>query len=409
MVYHKLFLWLFLLDLTINPILAFFDIGLAMDFRSNYFARFFYIIALIIASLYLINVTKKIPNCFINKLFSIALVVGSLNGIYNNTIINLTQSGNPAFLSHTFYLLMPIVMTSYGYYFFKDFDSSIKLKKILKNIIYISFYIGIVIAILFSIVYRSGLSDYDAIGIWNFFYSSPYLLYQKWGQFLFLVSILSTIVLGKRALLVVSFFYLLTRLFLFKLNKKLVYFIFLIALFSSLILFFKGSLIQGFTRFASVIDISKEVNLEIFDLATAGRVSEVQSAIEYLSTSFKNIIFGAGFGAQYYPWPNKVDYENYISHYTHFSFVSYFFVAGIWFPISLISYFIYLIKNLIQKTKENIIPTEYSYFLFWLIGIFVISLFGAVLMNNSFLWFIIGSCIFINQKYTKRKNRLLNL
>lgn len=63
----------------------------------------------------------------------------------------------------------------------------------------------------------------------------------------------------------------------------------------------------------------------------AMRWSESISAITFLNDRFDHWLIGAGFGAQFLPWPDLSDYERHLLHYTHFSIISYILFDGVIF------------------------------------------------------------------------------
>ena len=92
-------------------------------------------------------------------------------------------------------------------------------------------------------------------------------------------------------------------------------------------------------------------------------------------------------GSFFYPWP-KIN-PNYTSHYTHFTPISYMWIGGVFLTFFVYFFLIRLTISLfkIKKLKKL---TQTSLFQFMLPAIIISSITGAVLMNNSILWMIIG-------------------
>ena len=118
---HKIFLILWSIDLVLIPILALLALGSSHGLEGNYLARFSFIATFILTTLYVIF--SKRGGLIRNRLifaFGIVLVVGIAKGLLEGNL-------NSSFLSHIFYVLMPIIMLSYGWHFFEGSSQCSKI------------------------------------------------------------------------------------------------------------------------------------------------------------------------------------------------------------------------------------------------------------------------------------------
>ena len=142
--------------------------------------------------------------------------------------------------------------------------------------------------------------------------------------------------------------------------------------------------IGGVQRLTQTVE---SLNNNDFEGASAGRIVEASSALKIISSSPNNILFGAGMGSFFYPWPEIA--PNYKSHYTHFTPISYMWVGGIFLTFFVYFFLVRLTISLFRiKKLKNL--TQTRLFQFMLPAILISSTTGAVLLNNSILWLIIG-------------------
>lgn len=396
MYFHKGFLFIWMVELIIFPLLALFDLGFSFGINSNYYARFFYIVIFLLSISYIFLIKGRILIHPLIIVFLGALTIGVLKGYWDGALLNMTKSGSPVFLSHIFYVVMPIVMMSYGWFFFEDYKRSEHLQRILSKIMYLAFIFGLLVVVLFAISFQLGFASYDAIGLWNFIYSAPYFLYQPHGLVYFSISVLATIIAAKRGILVVFFAYFFLAYIIsrgFRVAWIIVALILVITSYSFYM--FSDVLSMDSIRLLRTVQSLQEGNL---NEASAGRWIEAISALEYLNSQAEHMLLGAGFGSQFLPWPDLPDYSDYWSHYTHFGVVSYAWIGGFLLPIVVYAFLIGTGSALVLKMKRGLIERTHYHFVYWLWGIITISMFGAVLMNNSFLWFVIGCCLNLNRR-----------
>ena len=366
------------LELIFYPVLFLLQYGMGVDLGASFFLRFFYITYFFASLLYIIK-SKKIYLNLLSFIFALFLSIALLKGIWR-------QQFNSAFLSHLFYFIMPIAMISYGKNIGLALMENSELVNHFTKIIKDSLIIGVISIIVFNLFIYFGTALYDAIDIWNVLISFPYYL-SIGSQGHVLLILIMLMLSGKRVTLLAG----LCMFFWFKMKGKkyikyLIMVIFLL-LVASVPLIINSDIELPDIRLFRALSYAQA---DQFDLAFAGRLSESLEAINNLILDPTGILLGAGLGGQFYPWPEIDGAENYISHYTHFTFVSYLWIGGIGFPI--LVYFILILQlhkvSKLAFSNNNLILTTFSLYMVMAI---VSSLSGAVLMNNSFLWLIIGA------------------
>jgi len=383
MIVHKLFLLAWLIDLTLFPVLALLDLGFSFNLSSNFYLRFSYLFIVFIAFFYLIAIKGRIVVTFLSVTFLFAFLIGSFKGLIEGHL-------NSAFLSHVFYTLMPLIMISYGWYFFDDYKKSVAIQKYLSLVMHLSFFSGLAIIILFQFAYRAGFANYNAIGIWNLVFSGPFLVYREFGFLYFALSVMVSLASGKRGTMIAFVAYGILAFWLTNLAGKIKYIALVTFALTFAFLVSSDFIATSASRIYQTLVTLQEYGI---DQATSGRWSEAASAISYLNSRIDHWIIGPGFGARFLPWPDRPDYADYYSHYTHFGVVSYVWVGGLFMSCLIYAALLRTGISLGYKAKHHLISkTDYT-FVFWLWGIIAISMFGAVLMNNAYLWFIIGCCL----------------
>ena len=364
-----------------------------MDVRSNYLSRFSYLAAFLLALTCLIMNKKKLVSHPLVIAFILVLIFGSFKGLLEGNF-------NSKFLSHIYFVFMPVTMLSYGWHFFERYEQSYLLQKKFSNVMYISFYAGLSAVILFQIAYQSGFAKYDAIGMWNFVLSGPFLLNQQYGITYFGISLLGSVLSAKRGFIVISLLFLILLLFFKKRKSKWRTISMLLICGVTAGILFEDQFGGVWGRVDRTVVALQQGD---FDMAFAMRWTESISALEHLISRLDHLLIGAGFGAQFLPWPNVPGYEDYYSHYTHFSVVSYAWLGGVLFSICLYFSLIALLISLARIIRLGLIESKYNHFFYWLCGILVGSISGAELMTNPYLWFIIGLCLQLNRCYSSRR------
>ena len=376
-------LLIFFSELFIHPFFQLLSYGLGFDFLPSYFLRFNYILITFLG-LIIIFLKMKIPNIFLLKIFIIFFVIAFLKGVYLGNFFNYSNTGSNIFISHIFYFINPILAISLGYFtyniFFKNDYYYFLFSKLLKT----SFKFGLILAIIFQFLYQFGLASYDSLDIWTVFYGGSYMLSTSTSILTPFVVILKSLFLGKRVTILIALIFIFIFLLKNKLRKVLIYFIPVLFV---LLVIGSDEIINNIGGVRRINATLESINNEDLNTATAGRLIEASSALAIINSSTNNFIFGTGMGSFFYPWP-KIN-PKYTSHYTHFTPISYMWIGGVFLTffvfVSLINLTVSLFKI---KYLKNF--TQTHMFQFMLPAIIISSITGAVLMNNSILWLIIG-------------------
>lgn len=383
MILHKLFLALWLADMVVIPVLAVLQLGFSFPIVSNYYARYSYIAALGCAAGYHVLGRRRLVLPVISLVFLAIAAVGGTRGIVLGQF-------NREFVAHIFYCAMPIIMVSYGWHFMAAYAGSARLRRLMKRVMFLTFYAGVAVTAAFVLGTRLGLANYDALGLWNFFFAGPFLAFQQYGTTYFASSILGAVLTAKRSTLVVFVVYAgLYFLLLRKQARRITIMIAPVAILAG-VLFLGDQLSLANSRFSRSLESLSAGDL---DAASANRWAESAAALKKLSESPYGLYLGAGFGGRFQPWPDKPDYETYYSHYTHFGAVSYVWIGGLFAPIAVYGVLTTALVRLLWKARTRVIRRQDYAFPIWMSGILTVSLMGAVLMNNSYLWFVIGCCL----------------
>jgi hypothetical protein len=370
-------------ELFVHPSLQFLKHGLGFDIISSYLLRFNYILVSFLGLL-IIFLKMKIPNIFLIKIFLLFFVIAFLKGVFLGNYFNYSNSGSNIFISHIYYFINPILAISLGYYTYNMFFKNKYYFSLFSKLLKFSFVFGFVLAFVFQISYKLGFASYNSLDIWNVFYGGSYMLSTSSSFLMSFIVILKSLLLGKRVAILIALIFVVVYLFKNKLRKVLIYFIPLL-----FIIFALGSNevinnIGGVSRLNATVE---SLNNNDIDGASAGRLVEANSALEIISSSNSNLLFGTGMGSFFYPWPEIS--STYTSHYTHFTPISYMWIGGVFLTFFVYFFLIRLTISLFKiKKLKNL--TQTSLFQFMLPAIIISSITGAVLMNNSILWMIIG-------------------
>lgn len=392
MLLHKVFILLWMVDLVVFPILATLELGFSVTaIESNYLVRFSYLTVFSICFVYIAYVKFGIIRHRIIDAFLVVLCIGSVKGLIEMQL-------NTAFLSHIYYILMPIIMFSYGWFFIECSYKSPALNKMLGHAMYVAFLSGVLAVFIFLYGYNMGFAKYDAVGLSNFSFAGPYLLFKQRGLGYFTFSTIMAFLSGKRG--VIAIFIIFIALYFITTGSRSKWLATSTAAISGVFITF---LFGDFITSASVriMETANYIQQGDFDLAFANRLSESVSAINYLISRFDHILVGAGFGARFLPWPDVPDYYDYYSHYTHFSVVSYMWIGGVIFTFYVYAMLLYIVAILIKLIRYRLIEREYYHYAYWLLAVVIASMSGADLMNNPYSWFIIGCCGYLTSKYNR--------
>jgi hypothetical protein len=193
---------------------------------------------------------------------------------------------------------------------------------------------------------------------------------------------------GKRSVLLA----ITITIFIFILKKISFFWRIVLALLSCLILYayyLLGTLSNG-KLFNSSMDryfayfnyISETKNIaKSIDLATSGRLYDAIAALDRLGSSVLNWLIGLGFGAEFsviYSWTTVP----YVTHYSHFTPISYLFLGGL---VLLITIYSRLLKELFSAVVNINDPLAMM-----VVYYFIMGFSGAIFFTDVFLWIFIG-------------------
>lgn len=389
---HFAVIALWMLELVLFPFWAMLDLGFGVVHLSNYVLRFSYLALFGLAAVYHL-VNWRLPFFpALSLCFAAVLIVGGGKGLIEG---NFTR----AFLSHIFYVTMPIVMLSYGYYFSRDYLASAALQRLLRIAMVAALVASAGAVGLFIYGYQSGHAVYNAIGLWNGFFAGPFLLNMPMGALSLTVAVAVVVLAAKRGVMVGFAAFFIVG-FLLR-NRRLLWLAMIpaaIALlnYSSIVDFAGRAIDPAWSpipvqgphgapeRLSGTIDSIVSGDLEG---ASSGRLSEMTAAASILLSRFDHMLLGAGFGAQFVPWPASPDY---LSHYSHFTPLAYVWIGGIFMPAVVYGSILLVGGLLCLRARKGGVPVSEYFVIYWLFGIVALSMLGAVLMNNSWLWLIFG-------------------
>lgn len=400
--HHKITINLLLIELVLLPILT----SIAGLYSSQFITkvsllyRFGYIALFLNAILYIYK-KKKIKLNFISYAFLITLFTGIIKGLFEGTLDNFSRSGSPIVFSNIFSILMPVVMLSYGGSFMESYLSNNDLRNSYDRNMKYSFYVGAFVVLFFTVTYSLGLYVSPSINIWNFIYSGPYLYSNtSSGNIYFVFSAILTLIAAKRSRILGMAGILILFIALASKKQKKILFFFTGSSVAVLIYFLNTFFAKSFYK---IQDTFITLGQGDFDAATSGRLQEALAAINYLSERVDHLIFGAGFGANYWPYidilrPYKGDiFYNLRFHYSHFTPVSYVWLGGIFLSLSIYIFLISLFFSLSMKVYKSKIPTQFIFIPAYILSIILMSFIGSTLFNNTFLWLIIGAGVKLNK------------
>jgi hypothetical protein len=316
-------------------------------------------------------------------------------GFYSIWLIALGLAINPigkATFAHLQPILLPILGINFGYLIARDRPD------ILAKIYSGSYILGLVltaIIVSYYLLYKAGLIAYFGASSLIFIPIFWAFLEKKWTVFILFVFIL--FLTGKRsstlAVGAVLLFSLLRHLDLKQIlavSGAATFFWIGVGFFSD----FFSNLFQRYLPIVEAFNWSdirlngfSAIDLKVLDVATSGRINDFLGAVNALNENLLFWFTGKGIGGMF-----EVYYPNaaiWITHYSHFTPISYVFLGGV---IMLIAVYGKLISLLFYSLKT--IDSFYSMlFVYW----FIMALIGgAIYFTDPFIWLFIG--VVIHQK-----------
>ena len=363
------------------------EYGLGFNFDSSFFLRYNYI-SITLLGLFVLMKNRSIPQLGVVFTLIVFFIIGASIGLLKANVFHRNQHGTYVYFSHMFYLIHPILSITLGWNVFTVIFGNKSFYGLFRKFMLHTFFFGLGIALFFYFLFESGNSNYDSIDIWNIFFGGSFFLSITNSLFAPVIVILAALLLGKRVGIVSSI--LLSLFHYYKTMRGKSVFFTLLFVFSFIALIqsidFESFRIAGVDRIIATTSDTAESNS--LDKMTAGRFVEASTALQILSESIFSLLFGMGFGAYFVPWPD-LD-STYLSHYTHFTPISYFWIGGMFLPL-LIYFFLIKLLISISRLKSINVPLGTKMFFQMFLTIVIVSSFsGAVLMNNSILWMFIG-------------------
>ena len=292
------------------------------------------------------------------------------------------QFTRPAFLTHFYASLMPIISISFGRHFCKFCDSEVlnSFGRLMEKIFYLQVFI---LLAYFYFYYIQGTWSYFGFGTGIGLASIYMLSVQK--KYSFLLGVFFDLLSGKRsgfiAVISVTVLYYLRR----PQNSRFIIgaSFFLLAL---MLLMLKdvGVFRDIFRRFELIADFDISDATAIF-ISTGGRLTEVFSIIDFLDERSYRWFIGSGMGAQYLFFDPRDGFQPELFHYAHFSPFGYIFLFGV--PFTVLFYCFLFVRVL----RGQILVGNFFYlgFLFLIIT----SFFGSNLFIDPRIWFFYGFVI----------------
>lgn len=285
--------------------------------------------------------------------------------------------------SHIYSFIMPITVSSIGFYFAQNYENS----KTLRNYSYYCIKTLVIIEFGLTLIYlylRSrGAFFANSFGAGGLIFGTLFFLANKKYK-LSLFTMIGVILSNKRSSLVIIGIGLLVYLWQIskgKITKKIRNVIIVIGSIFAIVI------VYNYTDYLNRFDVFLKMDfsdLNSIHIATSYRTLEMEYVIRYLFDNPWNFLFGGGFGSEIF---NGFKYVRYI----HFSPLNYSFISGIPFAILMYSFFIIdSIKSLRIKNKE----------LQWIniswISYFILTFTAATVSTHSLTWFILGALKYSN-------------
>lgn len=384
---RKIYYWALPFYMIIIVIVA----GLSMlnyNAPMGLFVKSYFVFIFMLAFLYSIFIDKIVLTSEI-VLFCFFSIVPIASGLWFYGI-------SSELVSHLFSFLMPIFSISFGYKLAYNFDKD-NAKHILDKLIGLAHTANIIIIVVFQYLVTLGYARSSQLAPIGLVISTLYYLSQR-NTKKSIVGLIFIIISGKRASLVMTLFgffvYLNDLRRLVIKDKRLKKLFFKVMLSLSII---AGGLTYVFWNYTRYLDRFKLIFMFDFSdpyamyVATGGRSEEIINIIHFMNEKPLRYIFGSGFGV-------KVEvFDNFYRHYSHFSPLSYTLIFGLIFAVVINIFFV---RNIFKKSDmaSSVYPFKVIFSAFWMM-----SLFGAVVMNDVNFWIFYGMTVYLNRKRITHK------
>jgi hypothetical protein len=272
------------------------------------------------------------------------------------------------FLSHSYYIIMPMVCINAGSLLFNRYGDNIikQIRRVASKCL--------PILVLLTCCY---FFLHFIFGVWDYFgytsgFVSAYLLTDRYqlsrvNWKLFFLDLFT----GKRSSLVLWIFLAARRYYFWSVIVGI------------LLYFFYGIVIDLLPeRYGIVFDFDFN-NPVLMSLATGGRSNEWLSVIDFLNSSSYGWLFGTGFGMSYDLYDPISDFWE-VRHYSHMTPLTYTYLFGL--PMAILIYLYLILKSFILE-RVSITGMETFFFLY-----LVLSPLGGSLLVEPLPWVLLGIC-----------------
>lgn len=379
--------------LALLGIYAAIDIGITNSGNSPFYVRFVSLAGFSIALFALVS-SRRVPHLnALSIVFICAFLVGLTFGPIEHGLSRVT-------FAHSYYVVMPVVMMAFGHSFFQTLLRHDDLLRQMMRGAWVLLALSAAAVGIFATGHFLGLHRYPAVGLSGLLHGGSLVAFQPGGGWLYSLAVLLSFAGRKRvgiAIILVAGLAVLA----IKFRKRLL--VAPLALVPFGILFWSAAMLVDFGGLRRWEFTVTQFLAGDLDAATAGRVSETISAMDYILSEPIRLLIGAGFGATFIPWESD-DLIAHVQHYTHFSPAAYVFVGGIFLALFVYGWLCYLCFKMLSLSLQGRIDPRFLGFTPLLCGVVISSLSGPVVLNDSILWFVVGCSHAICRHFGKAAN-----
>lgn len=340
------------------------------------------ICTLALCVIFFISENKKGKKFFIeSSLFLLFLIPSIVIGLYENGL-------NQSMLSHLYIAIMPFFAMPLGYDLARKYGNNLSIR--MGKAVMSSFVFLFVVILFYFFLYNIGIVKRLGFSAPIVMISPFFIIYKRYT--LFIVSIILTILTGKRIAILLIFlqvFICFAPVLRSPTIKQVFSFFSFFVVLIAIIIGINAFSPDIFDRFGSIERINFS-NADSIGVATSGRSNEILSLIDHLNRDKEKWILGGGIG-EIYDYVNPLNNTTELRHLSHLSFLAYTLIFGFLFSFLLyIDLFIIFIKNLFAL-GDNFIFVIFCMYL-------LSSFFGAAMCVDPFFWIFLGSVKFFAKK-----------
>lgn len=290
---------------------------------------------------------------------------------------------NVGTFSHFYSFVMPITVSSVGYYFAQNYNDSSILRKYSYNCVKTLVFIEFGLMMIYIYLRNSGIFYANSFGAGGLIFGTLFFLANKKYK-LSIFTLIGVILSNKRSSLliigigIIAYLWQISR---GRITKKIRNIIIIISAIIALVI------VYNYTHYLNRFDVLLKIDfsdLNSIHIATSYRTLEMEYVIRYLFDDPINFIFGGGFGSEIF---NGFKYVSYI----HFSPLNYSFIGGVPFALLMYSFFtLDSIKSL--RVNNKILQWINISWIFY----FILTFTAATVSTHILTWFILGALKFSN-------------